>query len=413
MRKLEKKENKGDFSKVLNKTKEDKIIKILKDIEAFKNFLNVKNTKWIGDIDNLIHTGNNDLAERFIRLGNDTSQLLPGEDSRLQKQIYLLYKRMFNSIKEKTSVNYNITKAFFLKKYRRKLDYVKHYIDIRRVLVDFDHIPKHHNSEIFQSRFKKYKEIKHDFEKLLEDIEYANEIFYDSLLKLISKDIILYDIPREGGEQTGGGHQVGGLRSGIMLLEEDDQKGIVSKYENIQLYISTCKNKLKSFYTLNYSVMDIIIDAQFTVLYLIKGLRILFTYIALFLSTRVFSPIYEEKVYDQKANPPGLWQYMFIFLGFDIAFNCFLVVVLFLLQFLFKTEDNSFIVDKYMFFKYLIDYAVSMIIMFLIGILVSKVITDKKYFKYKYEGLRAIRAFESIMFFNAIPIYMFPYFMAF
>jgi hypothetical protein len=157
--------------------------------------------------------------------------------------------------------------------------------------------------------------------------------------------------------------------------------------------------------------MDLILDSQFFVLYIIKGLRILFTYIALFLATRVFSPIYEEVVYDQKKLPPGLWKYLFIFLGFDIAFNTFLVVVLFLLQFLFKTDDNSFIIDKYLFHKYVIDYVVSMVILLVVGALVSKVMMDKKYFKYKYEGLRAIRAYESILFYIAIPLYMFPYFL--
>jgi hypothetical protein len=157
--------------------------------------------------------------------------------------------------------------------------------------------------------------------------------------------------------------------------------------------------------------MDMILDSQFFVLYLIKGLRILFTYIALFLATRVFSPIYEEIVYDQKKLPPALWKYLFIFLGFDAAFNVFLIVVLFLLQFLFKTDDNSFIIDKYLFYKYLTDYAFSMVVLMVMGALVAKVMMDKKYFKYKYEGLRAIRAFESVLFYIAIPLYLFPYFL--
>lgn len=157
--------------------------------------------------------------------------------------------------------------------------------------------------------------------------------------------------------------------------------------------------------------MDLIVDSQFFVLYIIKGIRILFTYIALFLTTRVFSPIYEEVVYDQKKSPPGLWKYLFIFLGFDIAFNSFLVVVLFLLQFLFKTDNNSFLVDKYLFNKYLVDYAVSMVVVLVIGALISKVMMDKKYFKYKYEGLRAIRAYESMLFYVALAVYSFPFFM--
>ncbi len=157
--------------------------------------------------------------------------------------------------------------------------------------------------------------------------------------------------------------------------------------------------------------MDMFLDSQFFVLYVIKVLRVLFTYIALFLTTRVFAPIYEDIVYEQKKVPPGLWRYMLIFLIFDVSFNVFLVVVLFLLKFLFKTDDNTFIVDKYLFKKYLLDYAVSMVVLVVVGMLISNVMMNKKYFKYKYEGLRAIRAFESMLFYVAMVIYMFPFFL--
>ncbi len=157
--------------------------------------------------------------------------------------------------------------------------------------------------------------------------------------------------------------------------------------------------------------MDLVLDSQFFILYIIKCIRILFTYIALFLATRIFSPIYEDIVYDQKKLPPPLWQYLLIFLGFDAGFNAFLVVLLFLLQFLFKTDDNSFVIDKYLFYKYLTDYVISMVLLLAIGFMISKVITDKKYFKYKYEGLRAIRAYENMIFSVSIPVYLFPYFM--
>ena len=96
-----------------------------------------------------------------------------------------------------------------------------------------------------------------------------------------------------------------------------------------------------------------------------------------------------------------------------MALNSFLFVILFLLKFLFKTEDNSFVIDKYLFNKYLIDYILSLFILCLIGVVVSMVIMQKKYFKYKYEGLRAVRAFELMMFYICIIVYTFPYFWLF
>jgi uncharacterized membrane protein YciS (DUF1049 family) len=116
-------------------------------------------------------------------------------------------------------------------------------------------------------------------------------------------------------------------------------------------------------------------------------------------------------VYDQKGNPPPLSKYLLIFFAFDLSFNVFLVVVLFLLRFLFKSDDNSFIVDNYLFNKYLVDYFISMGILLTTGFMIGNVMMNKKYFKYRYEGLRGIRAYESMMFNVAIVLYMIPYFM--
>lgn len=157
--------------------------------------------------------------------------------------------------------------------------------------------------------------------------------------------------------------------------------------------------------------MDIILDNQFILLYIVKLLRLLFSYIAFYLTTKVFTPMYEDTVYDSRQRPPALWKYLIIFLLFDLSFNSFLVILLFLMKFLFKTQDNNFIIDKYLFFKYLTDYFASIVVLLVLGYVISKVITDKKYFKYKYEGTRAIRAYESIMFNCAIVVYLLPYFL--
>ena len=174
--------------------------------------------------------------------------------------------------------------------------------------------------------------------------------------------------------------------------------------------IGNKNNKLKSYYTLNYSIMDLISDPQFMVMYLIKGLRILFAYVSLFLATRIFSPIYESAVYDNQGNPPSLSIFTGIYLALDLAFNAFLFVLLYLLRIIFGGADDSFVVDKYLFKKYVTDYVISTLFLLAMANLIATVITNKKYFKYKYEGLRAIRAFEQIMFMMAIVVYLFPFF---
>jgi len=192
-------------------------------------------------------------------------------------------------------------------------------------------------------------------------------------------------------------------------IEEKNQamsKELDAKRERINLL----RNKILSIYNLNYSMTDILFDHQFIIMYVIKGIRILFMYIALFLATRIFIPMYEVAVYDNKTSPPALWKYLLIFLGFDLAFNAFLVVTLYLLMFIFSSPDNTFPINKYLFMKYLMDYVMSMSLLLIISYIVSTVIVTKKYFKYKYEGPRAIRAFESLVFKVGIVIVLLPFF---
>ena len=167
------------------------------------------------------------------------------------------------------------------------------------------------------------------------------------------------------------------------------------------------------FYNMTYSLLELLVDPQMFTLYIIKGLRLLFTYVALFLATRSFSQIYEKAVFDNTSKAPSFLQFLFLFVAFDFSFNVFLLAILFLLKYLFKTDSNTFIVDNYLFSKYIIDYVVSIAILLFIGYLISRIIIAKKYFRYKYEGLRAIRAYESLMFNIACVIYSFPYFMIF
>jgi len=191
---------------------------------------------------------------------------------------------------------------------------------------------------------------------------------------------------------------------------EDKNKDVINEIDKKREKITYLRNKILSVYNLNYSMADLLFDHQFIILYIIKGLRIMFMYTALFLATRIFVPLYEVAVYDSKTAPPPLWKYLLIFLGFDIAFNVFLMMALYLLMYIFSSPDNTFPINKYLFIKYMTDYAMSMVLTLVLSYLVSGVIVNKKYFKYKYEGARAIRAFETVVFKIGAVMTLLPFF---
>lgn len=197
----------------------------------------------------------------------------------------------------------------------------------------------------------------------------------------------------------------------LLLLDVDNADSLKKRYERVIKNLDNRHNKIISYINLNISILDMIMDKQFLILYAIKIIRCFFNYVSFFITTRIFTPIYEQYVYDKKQNPPSLSLYLLIFLILDFSLNTFLVVVLLLLKFMFKSESNTFPIDYNLLIMYGVDYASCTSITIILGLLLGNVIKNKRYFAYKYEGLRGIRAFESMMWRVSAIINIVPFFM--
>ena len=378
-----------------NKTKmkmEQRIKDNLDFLEMFIKLMEAKYEKWITDIAQM---GKREMAiiDEAIKTyyeGQKENNLSKIKTSRNIVQSFCV--KLTKALRKKSSNYFLFVKNFYLKDARKKIREINQYIE------------RYSNIEIVEEEQprkqqggtdvipKGYVDIVKRFEDLNTRFDKLNDSYFIKLSEFIG------DYLKE---------------STFVILDDDVRVKIIGDIDDIESQIGKYKAKLKSYYTLNYSMLDVLFDTQFIVMYVIKAIRIGFTYLALFLTTKVFTPIYEETVYDKKENPPSLVQFLGIYLGFDLAFNVFIFIVLFLLKFLFKTDDNAFAIDKYLFYKYLTDYVISMVYVFLIALLVAQVIMNKKYFKYKYEGLRAIRAYQDIVFYIALFVFVFPYFWMF
>lgn len=197
----------------------------------------------------------------------------------------------------------------------------------------------------------------------------------------------------------------------LLSLDVDNADLIKKKYDRVIKNLDKRYNKIISYINLNISILDMILDKQFLILYAIKIIRCFFNYISFFIATRIFTPIYEEYVYDKKQNPPSLSLYLLIFLVLDLSLNLFMIVILFLLKFMFKSESNTFPIDNNLFIMYGVDYTSCTLVSIILGLLLGNIIKNKRYFAYKYEGTRGIRAFESMMLRVSIIINMIPFFM--
>ena len=345
-----------------------------------KEFSFDKIEKYIADVtefrDALLKKHENLLKQTSVVIEANTSRMKDVPDDPIgKKRIFLYARNIIHTIEDRAKHNFNFNKDYFSKTGKRKVFAVLRFLD------DFS-----------DKKNEKYIALQTKYNTLIDSFHTANVKFYKNLEDIrASLNIEPY----------------------ITKLTTEDYVDLNLQFQDLDRLISVTglPTKIKSYYNLNYSLMDVIIDSQFFLMYILKGLRIFLSYIALFLTTRIFIPMYEEAVYDKKSTPPGLWKYLLIFFGFDVAFNSFLLVILYTLKLLFNTPDNSFVIDSYLFSKFMTDYFVTVSLVILLSLAMSAVIINKKYFKYKYEGARAIRAFEKMVFYVAIVIYLFPFFL--
>ena len=133
-------------------------------------------------------------------------------------------------------------------------------------------------------------------------------------------------------------------------------------------------------------------------------IRIVILYISTYISSNIMNQIYSERVLINGSEPQPLYYQILIFLGIDLMLNAFLYAFIFGLS---KSGvgNGDFIINSYRF-----QYTISLFIISVLSYLVSTIMYNKKYFLYKDDGLRAIRALQLIMFRSGTFLTLLPIF---
>lgn len=124
----------------------------------------------------------------------------------------------------------------------------------------------------------------------------------------------------------------------------------------------------------------------------IKGIRMLVSYLAMEVAANYMSQIYVEKVFVNSENPQPLIYFMLIWSIIDVVTNIVLLLTLYILK-------SYGIVSQDLITMYTIDVFAVMLIYLLIAWIIANVMYKKKYFAYRDDGLRGIRAYKEIMFY--------------
>ena len=142
-----------------------------------------------------------------------------------------------------------------------------------------------------------------------------------------------------------------------------------------------------------------------------KVIKLALSYGALMIATNYTAQIYTEKVYVRQENPPKLANMLMLFLGIEILMTVVAVTaVVLMINYASGNEDASMLMSVGTMFAQ--DYVLYLISMVVHGIILANIMYSKKYFLYKDDGLRAIRAYSDVltqysMFNGVIPFNLF------
>lgn len=136
-------------------------------------------------------------------------------------------------------------------------------------------------------------------------------------------------------------------------------------------------------------------------LYVMKIIKLALTYASILIATNYTSQIYTEKVYVKQENPPRLINMLYLFLGIEILMTVIVMTLMILLINFIVSNPNAGqsiefnIVDVVTLFGQ--DYFMYLITMSIIGSIIATTMYNKKYFLYKEDGMRGIRAYKEMI----------------
>ena len=136
-------------------------------------------------------------------------------------------------------------------------------------------------------------------------------------------------------------------------------------------------------------------STMYSGLFGIKVMRMIFFYTSLIIAKNYMSQIYMEKVLVNDENPPKLSNFVYLALIAEAIFMAMFLGLLYVAdsQFKMQLSPNNF------FTQYVVpDYIIATAFISFYGGIVATKMTNKKFFLYKEDGLRAIRALSEIMF---------------
>jgi hypothetical protein len=131
----------------------------------------------------------------------------------------------------------------------------------------------------------------------------------------------------------------------------------------------------------------------------IKVMRLVFAYASLLIAKNLTSQVYMDKVLVNGENPPKLSNFIFMFIGIELVMMVLFNILLYTAEQQFFPNIGFSNPEDNLYSKYVIpDYMISTVFILIYGSMIATKMYEKKYFLYKDDGLRAIRALSDLTF---------------
>ena len=218
--------------------------------------------------------------------------------------------------------------------------------------------------------------------------------FYTQLGKLLSSTWT-------GVAARGGANQVS--------ADDFDREDLQFSYDSTMTKMDKDMEKIYDFYNNRVSLMDMMTKSTIA-MYGLKALSVLFIWFSLYLTSKIVQETYVNNVFVNNKDPPSLYKFLLVFFSLQVGLILMLLVVLFLLQYVFD-KAGDFVINMPLIQKFVFDLICSNGLILVIGFIIAAVMMKKKYFRYKTDGLRAIRSLQEVLMSVAIVITALPFFM--
>lgn len=205
-------------------------------------------------------------------------------------------------------------------------------------------------------------------------------------------------------------YQTVAANDGVQL---DEQRAMVvdEAFQEHQEMLQNQTRRLQIMYLKGSpSILDEFSDPRIITIYCLKALRVGTAWVSLRIAGNVFQRMYDKRVYGVMGGlPPSPLVFVGIALAVELAITLGIVVLLMALGRILKGVDGMPF-DSGLFKAWFVDVMVSTVLVGVILCIIAITIKRKKYFRYKYEGDRGVRAMQAMAIYTYVVAVLLPFY---